>query len=238
MRILVTGATGFVGPAVVRAARRRRAHGARARAHRGLERRAAEPGGGRGLDDRRGEPARRRRGAGRGRPPRRDHHRQAGGVPERDGAGHARPARGRARRRCAAVRADVRARDDRGDEGARALLRREVADGAGREGVRPRARDPPAELRLRTRGRRARPVQEDREAGAGDADRRAGDAADPADLGRGRGRVLRRVDREARGREPDVRARRPGCGHLERVLVAAEAAPRAPAGRACTSRSG
>ena len=38
-----------------------------------------------------------------------------------------------------------------------------------------------------------RAVQEDREAGAGDADRRAGDAADPANLGRGRRRVLRRA---------------------------------------------
>src|SRR4029079_1503897 len=34
--------------------------------------------------------------------------------------------------------------------------------------------------------------------------------------------VLRRVDREARGREPHLRARRPGRGDVERVLVAAE----------------
>ena len=131
------------------AARRRRPHGAGARAQRRIERRPAQPGSRFRLDDRPGEPARGRRGSGRRRPPRRDPDRQARGVPERDGAGDARPARGRARGRRAAVRADVRARDDRGDEGSRPLLRREVADGAGREGVRARARDLPAELRLR-----------------------------------------------------------------------------------------
>ena len=87
------------------------------------------------------------------------------------------------------------------------------------------------------RGRRARPVQEDREAGAGDADRRAGDAADPADLGRRRRCVLRGGGREAGGREQDVRARRPRCGDVERVLVAPEAGAGHHGGRAFTCRS-
>ena len=77
---------------------------------------------------------------------------------------------------------------------------------------------------LRRPGGALEPVQADREAGAGDPDRRAWDAADPADLGRRRGGVLRRGGSEkpvAANRY--VRARRPRYGHVERVLVAAGA---------------
>ena len=87
-------------------------------------------------------------------------------------------------------------------------------------------------------GGRAPAVLADREARAGDADRRSRHAADPADLGRRRRRVLRGRRRAAGGGEPHIRARRAGRRHLERVLVAAEAgAGRAPA-VASTCRSG
>ena len=66
--------------------------------------------------------------------------------------------------------------------------------------VRPRARDLPAELRLRQRRRRAADVRAARALRAGDADRRAGDAAPAADLGRGRRRVLRACGRPSRPR--------------------------------------
>ena len=46
-----------------------------------------------------------------------------------------------------------------------------------------------------------------------------------------------RGDREAGGREQDVRARRAGRGDVERVLVAPEAGAGHHAGRACTCRS-
>ena len=55
----------------------------------------------------------------------------------------------------------------------------------------------------------------------------SGQAADPADLGRRRRRVLREGRRPRRGDEPDLRARRPGRGQLERVLGAAQAGARA-----------
>ena len=75
---------------------------------------------------------------------------------------------------------------DEHDEGRGAVLRGEVGDGAGREGVRARPRDLPAELRLRQGRRRAADVRPARALRARDADRRAGNAAAPADLGRGR----------------------------------------------------
>ena len=72
VKVLVTGGTGFVGPAIVRALVDA-GHTVRV-----LEREpgrsagAAEPGGRPGGHDRRGEPAARGRGPGRRRPPRRD----------------------------------------------------------------------------------------------------------------------------------------------------------------------
>ncbi len=96
MRVLVTGATGFVGPSIVQRLVED-GHTVRVLEHTsGSSAALPESGRGRGLDDRRGEPAACRRGAGRRRSSRRDPERQARGVPERDGAGNARPARGRA----------------------------------------------------------------------------------------------------------------------------------------------
>ena len=208
--MLVTGGTGFVGPAVVRALRAA-GHDVRV-----LER---EPGSATAaglvdveavqgdMADARacGEPWTASRGR---RAPGRDPHRQARGVRARHGAGHARPGRGVPGRGRAALRAHVRARCERGDEGSRPLLPRQVGDGADGARLGARARHLPAELRLRARRRRTAAVPEDREAGSGHADRRAGDAAAAADLDRGRRRLLRGRRDAARGREPDVRDRR------------------------------
>ena len=83
------------------------------------------------------------------------------------------------------------------------------------EGVRARARDLPAELHLRQGRRRPADVRPPRALRAGDADRRPGHAAPAADLGRGRRGVLRARDRPARaprtGRSSSAaRMRRPG----------------------------
>ena len=86
------------------------------------------------------------------------------------------------------------------DEGPRPLLPREVGDGAGRGGLRAPVRDLPAELRLRRRRRHPPHLPQDREAGAGDPDHRLGRAADPADLGRRRRRLLRPRGRRSRRR--------------------------------------
>ena len=98
----------------------------------------------------------------------------------------------------------------RDDEGARPVLRREMADGAGRAGVRARARDLPPELRLREGRRRAADLRAAGAALAGRRRRRARERAPAADLDRRRRGSFRRGARAAGGGEPDVRARRPG----------------------------
>ena len=87
-----------------------------------------------------------------------------------------------------AVRADERARNDRGDEGPRALLPRKWPQKGSSE-IGPRVRDLSTELRLR-QGRRHHPdLPEARQARAGDPDHRLRQAADPAHLGRRRRRA-------------------------------------------------
>ena len=123
-------------------------------------------------------------------------------------------------------------------QGPRAVLRREVGDGAGDEGVGARARDLPAELRLRPRRRRAPALRPPGALVARDPGGRRRRAAAPADLGRRRRRLLRQGGRPARGGEPDVRARRARPRDLERALRADRAHARQAARTACTSRSG
>ena len=129
----------------------------------------------------------------------------------------------------AAVRARERARPRRAIEGRGPVLRREVGDGAGRPRVGTRPRDLPAELRLRPRRGRPADLRPSGALRAGDADHRAGTAAAAADLDRGSCRVLRARGHRAGGDEPDVRARRPRGGELERVLGAPEARARGAA---------
>ena len=202
--ILVTGATGFVGPEG--RARVARAGPARFAASSASRRERCGHARGLGLRARRGRRDRRREprcAPSKGARPSSTSSRSARASDEqfrrvmeqatRDlvavGDGGRRPP----------LRPDERARHERGDAGPRALLPRQVGDGAGRRGLRARVRDLPAELRLRARRRDPADVHAARAAGAGDADHRLRDAADPADLGRRRRRLLRGRGRPARG---------------------------------------
>ena len=167
-----------------------------------------------------GQPAAGGRGRRRGRPPRRDHRREARAFERIMIAGHARTCSRPPRRQASALRAHERARHERGDEGPCPVLRREVADGAGRSGLRLPVRDLPAELRLRARRRDPPDLRELAKLAPvtpiiGSGTQRI----QPIWVGRRR-RVLREGGRPRGRDEPDVRARRPGRRHLERVLGA------------------
>ena len=89
------------------------------------------------------------------------------------GAGHARPRRRcEGGRRAAASCSRARSGSTSGRRTRCPYYRREVGDGARGQGVRARARDLPAELRLRQGRRRAADVRAARALRAGDADRR------------------------------------------------------------------
>ena len=237
--ILVTGGTGFVGSRIVHALR---TEGRPVRCLvRKPERAAQLDAWGcelvRGRHDRPGKPRARRRRRRRGRPSGRDHHRQARGVRARHDA-RDRVARGRGRAgRHPPLRAHERARDERGDAGADAVLPRQMGDGADGSGGAVRAHDLPPQLRLRPGRRRASDVLAPRPLRARHTGRRAGHAADPADLGRRRRCLLREVDRPRRRSRPDVRDRRPGRRHVGRPLLADRVASSASGGRSCTCPS-
>ena len=139
--------------------------------------------GRRGRHDRCRESPPRGGGRRRRRPSRRDPSGQRRAVRADHDAWHAGPARRSARRGRRAFRAHERARRRRADEGPRAVLPREVGDGAGGAGLVAAVRDLPPELRVRLRRRHPPDVPAAREARARHADRRLGDAAAAADLG-------------------------------------------------------